>query len=141
MSVQAASDKPSSDPLLALARDVREHAYAPYSRFRVGAALQTHDGRHFLGCNVENAAYGLCNCAERTALFSAIAAGCKPGDFSMLAVIADTPEPVSPCGACRQAMAELCDGAMPVLLANLAGATSQTTVAALLPGSFRLESN
>jgi len=124
--------------LLDLARRSRERAYAPYSRFQVGAALQTKDGRVFHGCNVENAAYGLCNCAERTALFSAIAAGCKPGDFSAIAVIADTPEPVTPCGSCRQVMAELCASDMPVLLANVAGATRQTTVEALLPDGFRL---
>jgi len=127
-----------TDPLVELARQAREQAYAPYSRFLVGAALLTRDGRHFLGCNVENASYGLCNCAERTALFSAIAAGCKPGDFVRLAVIGDTEGPISPCGACRQVMSELCDDAMPVLLANLHGDTQQTSVAALLPGSFKL---
>ncbi|MDE2155760.1 MAG: cytidine deaminase [Xanthomonadaceae bacterium] len=126
------------DSLLALARNVREQAYVPYSQFRVGAALSTRDGRQFVGCNVENAAYGLCNCAERTALFSAVAAGCRPGDFTALAVIADTPGPVSPCGACRQVMAELCDAAMPVLLGNLDGDTRQTTVTALLPDAFTL---
>lgn len=126
------------DDLLALARSARAMAYAPYSRFQVGAALLTRDGRRFSGCNVENAAYGLCNCAERTALFSAIAAGCQPGDFTALAVIADTPAPVSPCGACRQVMSELCSDDMPVLLTNLQGDTQQTTVAALLPGSFKL---
>src|SRR5690348_17668436 len=98
---------PALDDLLTLARAAREHAYAPYSKFRVGAAVRTRDGRTFAGCNVENAAYGLCNCAERTALFSAMAAGCQPRDFVQLAVIADTPGPVSPCGACRQVMAEL----------------------------------
>lgn len=126
------------DDLLDLARQAREQAYAPYSRFLVGAAVLTRDGRRFGGCNVENAAYGLCNCAERTALFSAIAAGCQPGDFVALAVTADTPQPVAPCGACRQVMAELCDAAMPVLLANLHGASEETTVGQLLPGSFKL---
>lgn len=126
------------DGLLALAHSARAMAYAPYSRFQVGAVVQARDGRQFSGCNVENAAYGLCNCAERTALFSAMAAGCRPGDFVAMAVIADTPEPVSPCGACRQVMAELCDGEMPVLLGSLGGATRQTSVAALLPGSFKL---
>ena len=129
---------PAFDELLALARSAREQAYAPYSNFLVGAALLTRDGRRFSGCNVENAAYGLCNCAERTALFNAVAAGCRPGDFAALAVIADTDNPVSPCGACRQVMVELCDDAMPVLLANLHGDTQQTSVAALLPGSFKL---
>ena len=129
---------PVVDPLMLAARDAREQAYAPYSKFQVGAAVLTRDGRTFSGCNVENAAYGLCNCAERTALFSAIAAGCRPGDFTLLAVIADTPDPVSPCGACRQVMAELCGEAMTVLLGNLADAVEETTVGALLPGSFRL---
>lgn len=126
------------DDLLDLARSAREQAYAPYSHFHVGAALITRDGRHFSGCNVENAAYGLCNCAERTALFAAIASGCRPGDFAGLAVIADTPHPVSPCGACRQVMSELCDDTMPVWLANLGGETRQTSVEELLPGSFKL---
>lgn len=124
--------------LLAQAHSARDQAYAPYSRFQVGAAVLTHDGRQFSGCNVENAAYGLCNCAERTALFSAIAAGCQPGDFAALAVVADTPDPVSPCGACRQVMAELCAPTMPVLLSNLHGDRMQTTVGDLLPGAFTL---
>ncbi|GLQ92230.1 cytidine deaminase [Dyella acidisoli] len=132
------SEQIVSSTLLDFARRARELAYAPYSRFQVGAALQTKDGRVFPGCNVENAAYGLCNCAERTALFSAIAAGCKPGDFSAIAVIADTPEPVTPCGSCRQVLAELCTSDMPVLLANVAGVMRQTTVEALLPDGFRL---
>src|ERR1700761_9229346 len=127
-----------SPTLLDLARAARERAYAPYSHFHVGAALETRDGRQFSGCNVENAAYGLCNCAERTALFSAIAAGCQPGDFAALAVIGDTPAPIAPCGACRQVMAELCHQDMPVLLANLQGAVQLTTVGNLLPGSFQL---
>ncbi len=129
------------DVLLTMARQAREQAYAPYSRFLVGAALVTRDGRHFSGCNVENAAYGLCNCAERTALFTAVAAGCKPGDFEALAVIGDTQGPISPCGACRQVMSELCREDMPVWLGNLNGAVQETTVGALLPGSFRLAAN
>lgn len=126
------------DDLLTLARSARERAYAPYSNFMVGAAVLTRDGRCFSGCNVENASYGLCNCAERTALFSAIAAGCRPGDFAAIAVIADTEQPVSPCGACRQVMSELCDGTLPVLLGNLTGDLQRSTVAALLPGAFTL---
>lgn len=126
--------------LMDMARQARDMAYAPYSRFLVGAALVTRDGRHFTGCNVENASYGLCNCAERTALFTAVAAGCKPGDFAGLAVIGDTATPISPCGACRQVMSELCDDTMPVWLGNLAGAVQETTVQTLLPGSFRLAS-
>jgi cytidine deaminase len=126
------------DELLHLARTARQRAYAPYSRFQVGAVVLTHDGRRFDGCNVENAAYGLCNCAERTALFAAVAAGCQPGDFAALAVVADTPGPVSPCGACRQVMAELCHQAMPVVLGNLGDQVQETTVASLLPDSFKM---
>lgn len=129
---------PHATELLALARTARAHAHAPYSGFAVGAVVTTHDGRHFLGCNVENAAYGLCNCAERTALFAAVAAGCKPGDFAALAVVANTAEPVSPCGACRQVMSELCAADMPVILGNLGTASRETSVAALLPGAFSL---
>jgi len=134
----AAFDPSSLHDLMALARNAREQAYAPYSKFQVGAAVLTRDGRQFSGCNIENAAYGLCNCAERTALFSAMAAGCQRGDFVALAVVADTPSPVSPCGACRQVMSELCHDAMPVLLGNLHGDTEQTSVTELLPGSFKL---
>lgn len=120
------------------ARRAREAAYAPYSRFAVGAALLTRDGRVYRGCNVENAAYGLCNCAERTALFSAIADGCRPGDFTHLAVIAECDGPVSPCGACRQVMAELGGPALTVILANTAGDQHSSSADALLPGAFRL---
>ncbi|WP_158882061.1 cytidine deaminase [Rhodanobacter sp. L36] len=126
------------DEMIQLAHEARNRAYAPYSHFFVGAALLTHDGRRFTGCNVENASYGLCNCAERTTLFSAIAAGCQPGDFAAMAVIGDCPAPITPCGACRQVMAELCDADMPVLLANLRGEMQRTSVSELLPGSFRL---
>ncbi|ALK34531.1 cytidine deaminase [Burkholderia plantarii] len=126
------------DTLIEAARRAREQAYAPYSRFKVGAAVVTHDGRVFEGCNVENGSYGLSNCAERTALFTAIAAGCRPGEFAALAVIGDTPGPIAPCGACRQVMVELGGPALPVVLANLAGARQETTAAQLLPGAFRL---
>lgn len=126
------------DDLLALAQRARLCAYAPYSHFLVGAALLTHDGHQFSGCNVENAAYGLCNCAERTALFNAVASGYKPGDFAVIAITGDSEGPISPCGACRQVMTELCAPDMPVLLTNLRGDVQKTTVAALLPGAFKL---
>lgn len=118
------------------ARAAREQAYTPYSNFKVGAALECSDGRIFRGCNVENASYGLCNCAERTAFFSAIAHGYQPGDFTALAVIGDTDGPIAPCGACRQVTLELGGNHLPVVLANLQGALSETTAAALLPGAF-----
>lgn len=129
---------PDVDALLAAARVARDLAYAPYSRFKVGAVVLTRDKRQFAGCNVENAAFGLCNCAERTALFTAMAAGCQPGDFIALAVVADSDSAVSPCGSCRQVLAELCDDTMPVMLGNLRGDTHQTTVGELLPGAFKL---
>ncbi|MCC6069808.1 cytidine deaminase [Massilia sp. GCM10020059] len=118
------------------ARAARELAYTPYSNFKVGAALECEDGRIFRGCNVENASYGLCNCAERTALFSAIAHGYKPGDFAALAVIGDTEGPIAPCGACRQVILELGGNGLPVVLANLEGDIFETTAAAQLPNAF-----
>ena len=130
----------TDDELIALARQARDAAYAPYSGFRVGAAVLARDGRVFGGCNVENAAYGLCNCAERTALFSAIAAGVPRGELERIAVIADTAGPISPCGACRQVMLELGGEAMGVVLANLNGACTVTTAGELLPGGFRFDS-
>lgn len=118
------------------ARAARELAYAPYSKFKVGAALACKDGRIFPGCNVENAAYGLCNCAERTAFFSAIAAGYQPGDFAALAVIGQTEGPIAPCGACRQVILELGGNELPVVLTNLNGDMFETTAAAQLPNAF-----
>lgn len=122
--------------LLQLAAEARERAYAPYSRFLVGAALLDADGHVHKGCNVENAAYGPTNCAERTALFRAIADGHSPGSFQAIAVIGDTEGPITPCGVCRQVLAELCRPDMPVYMGNLKGAFVKTTVADLLPGAF-----
>ena len=122
--------------LIEEARAAREQAYVPYSNFKVGAALECKDGRIFRGCNVENASYGLCNCAERTAFFSAIASGYKPGDFTALAVIGETDGPIAPCGACRQVTLELGGNDLPVVLANLKGDTLETTAAEQLPNAF-----
>jgi cytidine deaminase len=104
------------DDLLRQAWETRDHAYAPYSNFAVGAALLSTDGRIFTGCNVENLSYGLTICAERVAVGSAIAAGTR--DFLALVVVADTAIPISPCGACRQVLSEF--GDFPILLANRA---------------------
>jgi cytidine deaminase len=101
--------------LLDAAWGARESAYAPYSNFSVGAALLAEDGRIFLGCNVENISYGLTNCAERVAIGAAVAAGVRR--FSAVVVVADTGLPISPCGACRQVLAEF--GVPRVILANL----------------------
>lgn len=126
----------SNDALITEARAARLEAYAPYSNFKVGAALLTHDGKIYRGCNVENAAYGLTNCAERTALFSAIADGYKPGDFAKIAVVGETEGPISPCGACRQVIMELGGRDLVVILANLESDIEISSPASLLPGAF-----
>ena len=102
------------EKLVAAAWQAREAAYSPYSNFPVGAALLAGDGRTFVGCNVENISYGLTNCAERVAIGAAIAAGVRK--FVAAAVVADTAVPISPCGACRQVLAEF--GVPVVILAN-----------------------
>ncbi|MGF7532552.1 cytidine deaminase [Bacillus mexicanus] len=123
--------------LIAEALKARDMAYAPYSKFQVGAALLTKDGKVYKGCNIENAAYSMCNCAERTALFKAVSEG--DTEFQMLAVAADTPGPVSPCGACRQVISELCAKDVMVVLTNLQGQIKEMTVEELLPGAFSSE--
>lgn len=124
------------EQLLEAAQTARERAYVPYSNFKVGAvALDAGDHLHY-GCNVENAAYGPTNCAERTALFRAVADGRRPGEFKAMAVIGDTDAPIAPCGVCRQVIAELCAPDMPVVLGNLKGDYRVTTIAELLPGAF-----
>lgn len=120
------------------AKAAREKAYTPYSRFKVGCALILADGRIQHGCNIENAAYGPTNCAERTAMFAAVASGEEVRTFRALAVIGDTEAPITPCGVCRQVMAELCAPNTPVILANLRGDYRLTTVADLLPGAFHM---
>ena len=113
----------------------RTHAYAPYSGFRVGAALLCEDGRIFTGCNVENAAYPLCTCAERTALCAAVSQGAR--HFLAIAIAGGTDEdctqPCAPCGGCRQNLAEFCDVDFPVLLSD-----GIHPLGELLPGVFRL---
>ena len=130
--------QPSPRPLVAAAREAATRAHAPYSGFRVGAALLTGDGRIFTGCNIENASYGLTLCAERVALAKAVSEGATV--FRALAIAggaADTP--VTPCGACRQALAEFCPPRMPVWYAGLtAGSARATTIGKLLPHAFTL---
>ncbi|TWE06484.1 cytidine deaminase [Neobacillus bataviensis] len=125
------------EQLMEEAKKARDKAYVPYSKFGVGAALLTTDGKVYHGCNIENAAYSMCNCAERTALFKAYSEGDR--DFNMMAVVADTDRPCSPCGACRQVISELCPSDMKVILTNLKGDVKELTVAELLPGAFSPE--
>ncbi|MCM3611293.1 cytidine deaminase [Planococcus sp. MERTA32b] len=125
------------EQLLEQAIAARDNAYVPYSKFPVGAALLTSDGKVYLGCNIENAGYSMTNCAERTAMFKAVSEGDRT--FTALAVSADTEGPVSPCGACRQVLAEFCAPDMPVYLTNLKGDVQDTTISELLPGAFTPE--
>lgn len=123
--------------LIAKAKEARLKAYAPYSKFLVGAAALMNDGSYVLGCNVENVSYGLSNCAERTCLFSMIAQGLSPKDVKMFCIIGSTNEPISPCGACRQVMDELLLPETPVILANLNGDYKTYLVKDLLPYQFK----
>lgn len=120
--------------LVAEALAARENAYAPYSRFPVGAALLARSGTVYRGVNVENASFGVTICAERAALFAAVAVGERA--FAAIAVVADTEGPVRPCGACRQALAEFGTD-LRVVMANTAGATETRTLESLLPAGFR----
>ncbi|MEO1909142.1 MAG: cytidine deaminase [Paracoccus sp. (in: a-proteobacteria)] len=120
--------------LLDAARDVRENAYAPYSKFKVGAAIRSASGAVYTGCNVENVAYPEGTCAEAGAIAAMVAAG--ETRLTEVAVIADSPSPVPPCGGCRQKLVEFAEGHTPVLLATTDGGRMETTVGDLLPGRF-----
>lgn len=122
----------AAERLTAAARRARERAYAPYSNFTVGAAVQCADGRVFEGCNVENASYGLTVCAERVALFSALAAGCR--EIDAIAIAGPGAEPLSPCGACRQVMTELAPNATVIMAGE--DARRERSVAELMPEAF-----
>lgn len=108
---------PRWEPMLEAAWAARSHAYAPYSRFQVGAAFLLKDGSIYAGCNVENASYGGTICAERTALCAAVSKGFQPGDFKALVVVTEADSLTPPCGFCRQVLSEFADS-MPILLAN-----------------------
>jgi cytidine deaminase len=122
--------------LLEAAGEARKHAYAPYSKFAVGAAVLTERGEVFTGCNIENASYGGTMCAERVAIFKAISAGYKT--IQVVAVIANHPTPVPSCGICRQVIAEFGGDAV-VLMANTQGLIEITSMQELLPYSFHLQ--
>ena len=127
---------PSHEPLIAQAKEVAARAYAPASGFAVGAALLARDGRVFLGCNVENSSYGLTSCAERNALCHAVAEGAR--EFEAIAIYTPREKPGSPCGACRQVLAEFAMD-LRVILVGSGGAVVETTIARLLPEAFRFD--
>lgn len=115
------------------ATEARQRAHAPFSKFQVGAAVRTGDGKIYAGCNVESASFGLTVCAERVAIWKAVSEGER--EFTEIAVVADTGELTPPCGVCRQIIWEFC-GDIPVILANLEGKHDTTTVKELLPRAF-----
>lgn len=125
--------KDSTEDLINAAREARERAFAPYSNFKVGAALEAEDGSIVTGCNVESASYGLTNCAERVAIQKAISEGVSK--FTQLAVVVDTDVLTAPCGACRQVIWEFC-GDIPVTLSNLDGKIETMMMSELLPRGF-----
>ncbi len=124
-----------SDPLVSAARAAQQQAYAPYSRFRVGAALEGEDGRVFVGCNVENASFGLTICAERAAVCAAVSAGVR--GFRRAVVVSDADPPAAPCGACRQVLSEF----GPDLAVTAVGPSQSVswTMGQLLPAAFGKE--
>ncbi len=129
--------KTAQKKLIEQAEAAREKAVAPFSNFKVGAALETKDGAVYTGCNIENASYGLTMCAERVAIFKAISEGER--EFKTIAVVADTDELTPPCGPCRQIIHEFC-GDIPVILANLKGEAETVQMNELLPRAFDVKS-
>jgi len=127
---------PEQQKLIDAAMQVRLRAHAPYSKFQVGAALQAEDGTVFLGCNVENLSYGATICAERNAVFQAVAAGHRK--FKAIAVVGDLPGPITPCGMCRQVLGEF-GGDTQVICTNLKKDVMVKTVSAFLPDAFNFE--
>ena len=125
--------------LMELAKKARELSYSPYSNFKVGAVVLTKDNKTFLGANIENSSYPLCMCAERNALYNAYINGYKKEDLVALALIADTDEPCSPCGACRQVISELFPDNAPIYMCNMQGKIVETCVEELLPFAFSKE--
>ena len=124
-------------PLLKAAKSVRENAHAPYSNFKVGAAIRAASGKIYVGCNVENVAYPEGTCAEAGAIAAMVAAG--EVELVEALVIADSPMPVSPCGGCRQKMAEFGAGDVVVTMTTMAGNSTEMTLEQLLPGAFTVE--
>ena len=123
----------SKEKLIELANVARERAFAPYSKFKVGAAVETDEGEIFIGCNIESASYGLTVCAERVAIWKAVSEGKM--NFKTIAVVVDTEELTPPCGVCRQIIWEFCHD-IPVILANLKGKSEVIQMRELLPRAF-----
>ncbi len=129
----------SDDQLIALAKDARERAYAPYSNYNVGCAIVTADGAVFTGANVENASYGLCICAERNAIAAAVCQGHR--DLQTVAIVTQSSPPAAPCGLCRQTINEFCHvpSELRIILVNLKDERRDFSLAELLPHGFRGE--
>jgi len=124
---------PNQNELIKAATEAREKAVAPYSKFRVGAAVETDSGEIFKGCNIETSTYGLTLCAERVAIFKAVSDG--KTKFKRIAVVADSDKLTPPCGSCRQIIWELC-GDIPVIMSDLDGKTETIQISELLPNAF-----
>ncbi|MDD4074962.1 MAG: cytidine deaminase [Eubacteriales bacterium] len=120
--------------MLRMAKEARQRSYAPYSHFHVGACLKAVSGAYYQGCNIENAAFTPTNCAERTAMFKAVYEGER--EFEALAIIWDGEDYASPCGVCRQVLAEFCAPGLPVICANKEGDYKIVTLGELLPAAF-----
>jgi cytidine deaminase len=123
----------TAEQLISAATEAMHRAFAPYSDFKVGAALETASGEMVSGCNIENASYGLTMCAERVAIFKAVSEGVR--EFTRIAVVTDTDRLTPPCGACRQIIWEFC-GDVPVIMSNLKGETKECRMGELLPDAF-----
>ena len=124
------------EELIKKAAEARENAYTPYSNFKVGAAVLTADGEIYTGCNIENSAYSVTNCAERTAIFKAISEAHR--DFESIAVVVDEPKPATPCGSCRQVISEFGTD-IEIIMANLDGDVIIKNIDELLWGAFKLD--
>ena len=126
----------TNEEAVALAMEGRKKSYSPYSHFAVGAVVITKDGKKYYGANVENASYPLCMCAERNALYNAYMDGYKKDDLLLLALVADTDDVCTPCGACRQVISELFPANGKIIMANMKGKIKETTISELLPYAF-----
>ncbi len=125
-----------NEKLIKLANEVKDRAYAPYSNFKVGAAIETIEGKVFLGCNVENSTYGATNCAERTAIFTAVAEGYQ--EIKKVAIMSSSGDFTFPCGVCRQVIFEFMKKDGTIILGNDKGEIKEFTIDELLPNGFKL---